>query len=246
VKWILQNLRQRANFALANPRYTIGALLRELSSADEKFIGHVTGVSPRQIRKYLSEPINTPEFFEHLRASKESIGTNSIGANLFAKKILNQYAAVRALAPEHIVETGIANGVSSAYFLLALLKNGRGHLHSIGLADPTYLPPEKEPGWLVPSWLRDPWQIHFGDSRELLPIVLASLPSIDIFIHDSLHTYEQMSWEFGTAYPFLRVGGLLLSDDALWNGAFTEFTARMGINDSRILRGVGFLRKPTS
>jgi hypothetical protein len=85
---------------------------------------------------------------EHFRAlSAES-------ADLFAKKILNRYAAVRAVAPDTIVKTGVANGASSAYLLLALQKNGKGCLHSIGLGDPAFLLPGKYLGWLVPQQLR--------------------------------------------------------------------------------------------
>src|SRR5712671_1157998 len=224
MKWLLQNLRRRAGFAIKNPRYALGAMIREVSLVDEKFLASITNISPGQIRKYLDEPITTPLFAEHLRGVEEEFRSLSIeSADLFAKKILNQYAAVRALAPDYVVETGIANGVSSSYLLLALQKNRRGSLHSIGLADPAFLPPGKNPGWLVPEWLRAPWQVHLGDAREILPSLLVQLGKIDVFIHDSLHTYDHMTWEFGTAYPHLRVGGLLFSDDALWNSAFPEF-----------------------
>ena len=67
-------------------------------------------------------------------------------ADLYAKKILLQYAVVRAFQPKIIVETGVANGVSSAYILLALQANGRGTLYSIGLNDPQYLPAGKPLG----------------------------------------------------------------------------------------------------
>jgi predicted O-methyltransferase YrrM len=72
---------------------------------------------------------------------------------------------------------------------------------------------------------------------------LAELGNIGVFIHDSLHTYEHMRWEFETAYPYLRTGGLLLSDDALWNGSFQDFVREAGVSEAQILRGVGFLRK---
>jgi predicted O-methyltransferase YrrM len=95
----------------------------------------------------------------------------------------------------------------------------------------------------VPEWLRPAWRIHLGDSHDLLPSLLAELGQIDFFIHDSLHTYEHMLWEYRAAYPFLRPGGLLLSDDALWNPAFPEFSREVAAKESRILRGVGFLQK---
>jgi len=247
MKWLLQNVRRRAGFAIKNPRYALGAMFRELTLADEKFLARITSTSPHQIRGYLDEPINTPAFAGHLRGAEELFRSLSIeSADLFAKKILNQYAAVRALAPDCIVETGVANGVSSLYLLLALRKNGRGQLHSIGLADPAFLPPGKDPCWLVPEWLRPTWQVHLGDAREILPRLLAQLGKIEIFIHDSLHTYEHMLWEFEAAYPHLRSGGLLFSDDALWNNAFYDFARKNGNPDARILRGVGFLRKQES
>lgn len=247
MKWLLQNLRRRTGFAIKHPRYALSAMMRELTFADEKFLAGITDSTPREIRSYLNEPVNTPAFAEHLRGAKEEFDSLSIeSADLYAKKILNQYAAVRALAPDCIVETGIANGVSSAYLLLALHKNRRGSLHSIGLADPAFLPFGKTPGWLVPQWLRGGWQIHLGDARLLLPSLLAKLGNIGIFIHDSLHTYEHMTWEFEIAYPHLVAGGLLFSDDALWNSAFYDFARNAGAPEARILRGVGFLMKSKS
>jgi predicted O-methyltransferase YrrM len=142
------------------------------------------------------------------------------------------------------VETGVANGVSSSYLLLALHKNGgSGRLHSIGLDDPAFLPPGDKPGWLVPDWLREGWRLHIGDARQILPSLLSRLGTVDVFIHDSLHTYEHMIWEFETAHPFVRSGGLIFSDDALWNNAFQDFARKFREPDARIIRGVGFLRK---
>ena len=165
MKWLLQNVRRRVVFAIKNPRYALNAMVREFTFADERFLARLSGSSPRQIRAYLDEPINTPAFATHFRNEEEHFRSLSIeSADLFAKKILNQYAVVRAIAPDCIVETGVANGVSSSYLLLALQKNKRGRLHSIGLADRAFLPAGKDPGWLVPQWLRAAWQVHLGDA----------------------------------------------------------------------------------
>ena len=244
MKWLLQNVPNRAAFAVKNPVYTTRAILRELTLADERFIAQISGVSQWKIREYMNEPISTPEFAVHLRNSDEQLRQLAItSADLFAKKVLLQYAVIRAVQPNCVVETGIANGVSSAYVLLALRKNGRGSLHSVGLSDASFLPAGAEPGWLVPLWLRSSWQIHLGDARQILAPLLSKLGSIDVFIHDSLHSYEHMSWEFETAYPALRSGGLLLADDALWNKAFLDFSRNIHAHYAKTLRGVGFLRK---
>jgi predicted O-methyltransferase YrrM len=72
---------------------------------------------------------------------------------------------------------------------------------------------------------------------------MTDLGSVDMFIHDSLHTYEHMVWEYRVAFPQIRPGGLLVSDDALWNAAFPEFSAEVKAKQAGILRGVGFLQK---
>src|SRR5262245_51341120 len=43
------------------------------------------------------------------------------------------YLAARVIRPEHFVETGVQNGMSSAFILLALKHNGRGQLYSVDL-----------------------------------------------------------------------------------------------------------------
>src|SRR6266581_3100545 len=83
-----------------------------------------------------------------------------------------------------------------------------------------------------------------GSCRNGCGIVGRSgLGTIDVFIHDSLHTYDHMLWEYRAAYDHIRPGGLLISDDALWNSAFSEFAATVGARHAQILRGVGVLRK---
>jgi hypothetical protein len=247
MKWLFENIGARFRFALRNPGYTAASLLRELTFADERFLSGLTGVSPSRIRSFVGEPMNTPAFAECLHGAAGLFRAAEIdGADLYAKKILLQYAAVRAFAPKVVVETGVANGVSTSYLLLALEKNGHGVLHSIGLDDPSYLPAGKALGWVVPDWLRSHWVPHIGDSRGILPRVLSELGSVDVFIHDSLHTYEHMIWEYRAAYQHIRPGGLLFSDDALWNDAFREFSTEIGAARASILRGVGFLQKNSS
>ena len=244
MNWLLQNFRERVLFSLRNPRYALGSVYRELTLADERFISTVTGVSARRLREFLEEPIHTPEFEAPLREAATTFRELKIySADLYAKKVLLQYMAIRAFQPEIVVETGVANGVSSAYILLALQKNARGALYSVGLNDPKYIPVGKSLGWFVPAYLQSRWRLLIGDSRALLPPLLANLRTIDVFIHDSLHTYDHMMWEYRTAFPYLRPGGLLFSDDAAWNSAFSEYCREVAAKHGRILRGVGFLQK---
>ena len=51
-------------------------------------------------------------------------------------------------------------------------------------------------GWLVPENLQKRWILRLGYAREVLPQLKKEMDSIDIFLHDSLHTYEHMTFEY--------------------------------------------------
>jgi predicted O-methyltransferase YrrM len=121
------------------------------------------------------------------------------------------------------VETGVFSGISSSYILCALERNGSGVLHSIDLPDRGLTLLGKEPGFVVPENLRTIWTLELGPSSTLLEPLLAKLKSVDIFFHDSLHTYENMIFEFQNAWAHLRTGGVLLSDNIDDNSAFYDF-----------------------
>ena len=57
-------------------------------------------------------------------------------------------------------------------------------------------------------------------TRDQLP------QSIDMFVHDSSHSYRHMLWEFRQSWPRLCDGGLLVSHDVQMNAAFPEFVAK--------------------
>jgi predicted O-methyltransferase YrrM len=141
------------------------------------------------------------------------------------KKLL--YLATRVTRPRTVVETGPYNGASSAFILRALEENGEGRLHSFDLPearDALGHPAGREPGWLVPDELRSRFEVTLGDTRETLGPALSLLGEIDIFFHDSLHSARHMLFEFRAAWPHLRSGGVLVSDDVFWNAAFLVFT----------------------
>lgn len=130
-------------------------------------------------------------------------------------------AVVRLLKPDVVIETGVARGFTSAVILATMRENGRGQLHSIELPPPQVQPGEFV-GKAVAQDLRERWSLHLGPSRGILPKLLQRLAPIDIFLHDADHTYLAQRHEYRTAWPALRSGGLLLSDD-VGNPAFVEF-----------------------
>lgn len=155
---------------------------------------------------------------------------------------LELYALVRLLRPDHVVETGVSSGVSSAHFLLALRRNRHGSLHSIDRptrqrgsvlrADesPVSLPPGRDTGWAMPASLRPGWDLRIGPSEELLPRLLEELPSVGLFLHDSLHTPKHLTFELETVRPKLVRGAVVLADNTIWTGeSFPRFARSLGV-----------------
>jgi hypothetical protein len=181
----------------------------------------------------------------------------TIGA-IGKREAVHLYALLRRLRPGLAVETGVANGFSTAFALQALADNDHGELYSIDLArtlgreEPgkfyegkgrAGVPAGKEPGWLVPEPLRGRWIFINGRSQEELPGLLARLGQIDFFMHDSEHSFECMWFEYGVAWPALRVGGVLVSDDVNSTTAFPRFAAEHDRDPIPIGKGTAFLVK---
>ena len=158
-------------------------------------------------------------------------------------KLSVYYQLCRMLAPATVVETGVFFGLSSAKWLQGLHDNGRGSMYSIDLPGGNWpggrrYPAGAGPGFAVPAHLRNRWKLRLGPSQELLSPLLEQLGEIDIFFRDSEHTYEAMTFEFNCAWPHLRDGGLLISDDVDRNTAFQDFCGGRDI-DHRTVAGIG-------
>lgn len=85
------------------------------------------------------------------------------------------------------------------------------------------LPPDKDPGWVVPEELRDRWVLETGQSRAVLPGLVGEIPEIDLFYHDSELSTSRMLFEFELAWEHLSDGGILLSPHIDRNDAFDIF-----------------------
>jgi len=147
------------------------------------------------------------------------------------------YILIRLLKPNVVVETGGTPGKSSCFILRAMEKNGVGKLFTIDLPPiqtvpkkavgidrcHEVLPKGEDAGWLIPEWLKRRHTLLKGASKAHLPVLLMELGEVDIFIHDSDHSYENMFWEFKTAWPYIKKQGLLIADDISNHTAFQDF-----------------------
>lgn len=213
-------------------------------SAYKRKIASLLGVGCRQVDELYRE-IDESVFFHDIlvKAGLKKGFFNFSMANVLRAPTL--YVICRIIKPEVLVETGVANGFSSAFILNALKLNNRGRLYSIDLPNHPgqELNNEKSTGWLVPEDLKIKWTLIIGSSKEKLPALLDSLGDIDIFYHDSDHSYENMMFEFNIAWQYLKYGGQLLCDDITENNAFVDFINKIKTMDYLKLFKIGAIIK---
>lgn len=151
---------------------------------------------------------------------------------------------MRSVEPEVVVETGVANGVSTRRILdvfNSLQKKQPAlhpRLHSIDVDERTR--------WddLVAD---SRWTFHLSSGKAEIEEILRGIGPFDLFIHDSDHRYRNQMREYRAAWQLLKPGGVLLSDDVNWSHAFLDFCNDLNLKPvilSEAPKVAGAVRKP--
>jgi methyltransferase family protein len=222
----------------ANVERARAALADRRAAVNYGWLTRLSGAAPERVANALAEVADLLPVEEHLRREHRAAGRPHYAQ---FRAPFELYALVRLLEPDHIIETGVSSGVSSAHFLLGIRKNRRGTLHSIDLPlpqrgavfspreSPVALPPGRSSGWAMPTNLQKGWDLRIGPSQTVLPHLVDELPSVGIFLHDSLHTPSHLTFELSTVRPKLVRGAVVLADNTVWTGqAFPKFAREVG------------------
>jgi hypothetical protein len=215
-------------------------------------VRRLLGVDAATVEASYSQIEGNSRFNAHVKAVAAAAGRPLGG---FVRPA-DLYVICRIRKPDVVVETGVASGLSSAHILQALDDNSSGKLYSIDLPNAdteellgkviTRLPEGRTSGWVVPDWLRGRWDLRIGKSGDLLPPLLEELTRVSIFLHDSEHSFDNMTFEFNQAWPRLVKGGYLIADDVnlpASRGAFYSFAKREGRTPARVYAGFGVVMK---
>ncbi len=164
------------------------------------------------------------------------------------------WCLVRHCRPDRVVETGVARGLTTRVVLEGLERNGGGHLWSIDLPPLIERRLAEETGAAVTAELTGRWTLLQGSSRHVLPGLLEQLGDVGLFVHDSMHTTRNVTFELEHVWPALAAGGVALVDDVERNRAFGRFVeARPGVGaivcaaeDGRALLGAAVKPRPAA
>jgi predicted O-methyltransferase YrrM len=149
------------------------------------------------------------------------------------------YVIVKSRKPKFVVETGVANGISTNAIMSALDEdNSSGSLNSFDIL------PETKDAYTG----KGKWNFHLLDKRRThkqLSMAVRNSPLVDIWLHDSNHGYRWQKFEYLLALSRLKEGGILISDDIDASPAWGElakshFKESYIIFDSRKFIGLAF------
>ena len=175
-------------------------------------------------------------------SKRESQHAASHSWGMSASEIALLFAVVRSSKPRQVVETGVARGESTRAILRALAVNRSGKLDSFEVSG--------DVGDLVDPELRSSWSLHVLPKfarRRAFSEALEELGPLDMFIHDSRHTYAWQLAEYHSGWRCVRPGGLLLSDDIDSSFAFIDFCTVVRQRPSILVtpsKAFGVIRKP--
>jgi hypothetical protein len=209
VRWLATS-RERTNLT-----YPIDALNR---SDLAWFIAHVTGTPVSEIRGYLEEIDHDQLLVRHVVATTGASPYRRLAdpEPRFAKRA-GWYAYVRAVKPNHVVESGIDKGLGTIALAAAARRN---HLDGFDTVV-SGLDINPEAGYLVRSGPYAEFvRLKIGDSLATIPL----LDPVDLFIHDSNHSAAHERSELALIQSVLAPNGVVMSDNAHVTPVLSEWS----------------------
>ena len=178
----------------------------------------VSGAPVQACRSWISEILGDVSLQEH--AYRISVSTGRRGLTDEKARIARRagwYAVIRALQPDHVVETGTDKGLGSLVVAAALLRNGKGVLTTMDI--------NPDSGFLINDEYADVVSIQHGDSISLLAQLTTP---VNVFIHDSDHSAAHEGAEFRSVESHLALSAVVLSDNSHITGELSSWAEATG------------------
>jgi len=183
------------------------------------FVSAVCDVPVGDVRGWFDELDADRALREHIESATAASARRGLAdaTPRYARR-LGWYAMIRALKPQHVVETGVDKGLGTCVIAAALLRNGSGRVTSLDI--------NPEAGYLAQG---EPWSqvvdLVIGDS--LASMAKLDRP-VDLFLHDSDHSVAHERREFTAVEASLSPSALLLTDNVTKTSVLSEYAEKTG------------------
>ncbi len=186
------------------------------------FISDVTGAELALVSSYLDEVVSDEALRQHVgQRTAASPHRSTADAEARYGRRIGWYALVRLLRPAVVVESGVDKGIGTCVLAAALLRNrdegALGKVYAIDI--------NPRAGWLVGPPYAEVVEFVFSDSHAALRGLEGP---IDIFIHDSEHSYGHEAGEYAIVRQRLSEGALVVSDNAHATPTLMDFAEAQG------------------
>ena len=173
----------------------------------DSLMNEVTFFAP--LRKHLAEGKS-----EYLRILGENSGINApTRFNAGENFAIFLFCFIRETKPMKIIETGVANGITTN-MILAATRDSDSQLHSFD-TNPQCSNVSSQDNWHF-HHLRKPF-------KSKLRKTVMNIGQVDLWIHDSDHSKDWQTFEYQLAIKYLKPrGGTLVSDDIDSSSAFSQ------------------------
>ena len=187
-----------------------------------------------EIEKILKEG---NDHYEMIRRERSLILPDYVdGGRYFCQAL---YAVVKILKPKVVVETGVANGMSTSMILLALKDSG-GVLHSFDINAETKNAHKPQVNW---EWHQLDFRNPMKSFRSFFQV---HDTNVELWVHDSDHSRYWQEFEYDLAIKHLGSNGVMISDDiddsSAWFRKFSKHQT-VEIRDKHKVFGIAFLSK---
>jgi predicted O-methyltransferase YrrM len=190
-----------------------------------------SGDFPRELLDHFDD--GRKVYLETIRDLKIKVASESWNAEMNLCVLLFSY--IRVNRPPIVVETGVANGITTRVMMSALSEYG-GHLHSFDILTEASS---------VYQGIGN-WHFHLLSTRgaaKELNLVVQEIPEIDMWVHDSNHGSTWQEFEYRLAVSKLSKNGILVSDDIDASPAWAKISSEIlknpwAIFDARKVIGI--------
>ena len=180
------------------------------------WVSAVSATPVDEVREYVEELYADEELRSHIEHATEASDRRRLADHeVRYGRRAGWYAAVRAIKPRLVVETGTDKGLGSCVFAAALLRNGRGRLITVDV--------NPESGYLIDGRYATVVDRVIGDSITFLH---GLNEPVDLFLHDSWHTFQHEMAELSAVR--LATGAVAFSDNAHASDALLAFSQETG------------------
>lgn len=179
----------------------------------------------KEIEKYI-EQHSTPEDTVLAELNRETY-LKAINPRMLSGKLQGRFLEMisKIINPTNILEIGTFTGYSGICLARGMKKGG--HLHTIECNDEIIRFPEK---YFQKAGISDSATIHHGDAIEIIPTLKTSFDLV--FIDADKKQYLNY---FELCFNKIQKGGVILTDNVLWDGKVLQNTSPIDDDTKAIL-----------